>query len=212
METIYKNIHEHLSFRRVEKMILNMNITGEYMIYIGMIALGIVILFFIMQYNALIRLKNFVAEAWSGIDVQLKRRYDLIPNLVATVKGYSSHEKQTLEEVVRLRNNAMQAKSIEEKGKAEAALTAQLKTVFALAEAYPDLKANQNFLELQKNLADLENHIQLARRYYNGVVREYNTKIHVFPNTLIARIGNFAPSPYFELGASSERENPTVNF
>lgn len=176
------------------------------------IILGIIILFFILQYNTLIRLRNLVAEAWSSIDVQLKRRYDLIPNLVATVKGYSGHEKQTLEEIVRLRNLSMHAQSVQEKAHAETALQAQLKSVFALAEAYPDLKASQNFAHLQKDLADIEEHIQLARRYYNGVTREYNTKIAVFPTSIIANLCGFAPQSYFELGAHAERENPTVHF
>lgn len=169
-------------------------------------------LFAITRYNVLVRLKNLVTEAWSSIDVQLKRRYDLIPNLVATVKGYSTHEKQTLEEIVRLRNNSMNATSVQEKAQAETALAAQLKSVFALAEAYPDLKANQNFMHLQKDLADIEDHIQLARRYYNGVTREYNTKISVFPTVLVASLLGFSKQPYFELGAVHERENPTVHF
>lgn len=180
-----------------------------------LLVLGVVVLvglLFVAQYNGLVRLKNLVAEAWSSIDVQLKRRYDLIPNLVATVKGYAGHEKNTLEEVVRLRNASMHASSVEEKAQAETALSAQLKTVFALAEAYPDLKANQNFLDLHKNLADLENHIQLARRYYNGTVREYNTKIAVFPTNVIANMFGFSKQPYFELGLSAERDNPTVYF
>jgi len=184
-------------------------------VMIVLIILGILVVigvFVVICYNILVRLKNLVAEAWSSIDVQLKRRYDLIPNVVATVKGYSTHEKQTLEEIVRLRTSSMNAPNIQEKAQAETALAAQLKSVFALAEAYPDLKANQNFIHLQKDLADIEDHLQLARRYYNGVTREYNTKISVFPTVLVASLLGFRKQPYFELGAAHERENPTVHF
>ena len=135
----------------------------------------------IALYNGLIQLKVLVDEAWSGIDVQLKRRYDLIPNLVETVKGYASHEKETFEKIAQLRSSAMGATGVEEKGKIEAELTSTLKTLFAVAESYPELKANENFKELQNSLTSIEEEIQGARRYYNGTVRDYNTKIMVFP-------------------------------
>ena len=166
----------------------------------------------ISKYNALIHLKNLVHEAWSGIDVQLKRRYDLISNLVATVQGYSQHEKQVFENVTKLRNIAINAKTVEDKSRAEGDLTQGLKTLFAVSENYPELKANQNFLELQKELSNIENQLQLSRRYYNGVVREYNTKIQVFPGNMIASIFKFEKEPYFELDAKEERENPKVQF
>lgn len=176
-----------------------------------LILLAAFVFYAIATFNTLTRFKNLVLEAWSSIDVQLKRRSDLIPNLVATVKGYATHEKQTLEEVVRLRNLSMSARTIDEKSQVETALAAQLKSVFALAEAYPDLKANQNFLHLQKDLSEIEDHIQLARRYYNGVTREYNTRISTFPAVLFSSMFGFRHQPYFEL-QQSERENPTIRF
>lgn len=173
--------------------------------------LFVLAIWFIFRYNSFIRLKNLIDEAWSGIDVQLKRRYDLIPNLVATVKGYSEHEKGIFEEVARLRSVSMNATTIQEKAQAENGLTQALKTLFAVAENYPELKANQNFIELQRELSNIENQLQLARRYYNGVVREYNTRITVFPSSLIASIMSFKKAPFFEI-ASIERETPQVKF
>ncbi len=158
-------------------------------------------------YNGLIRLKNKCSEAWSDIDTQLKRRYDLIPNLVETVKGYAQHEAGTLEKITQARTAAMNAKSLPEKEQAELSLTGALKTIFALAENYPDLKANQNFLDLQKNLSEIEEHIQLSRRYYNATVRDFNTKIEVFPNNLIAKPMGFAQREFFE---ADEGEKQTV--
>lgn len=162
-------------------------------------------------YNGLIKLKNRTQEAWSDIDVQLKRRYDLIPNLVETVKGYASHEKGTFLKVTEARNMAMQATTPEAKAKAENMLTSTLKTLFAVAENYPELKANQNFLQLQDELSDTENKISSSRRFYNGNVRDFNTKIEVFPNNMIAGMLGFKKFEYFEIG-DAERKNVKVSF
>jgi LemA protein len=163
-------------------------------------------------YNGLVRKRNLVREAWSGIDVQLKRRYDLIPNLVETVKGYTKHEEGIFAEVARLRSNAINAGSPEEQGKAEAALTAGLRTVFAVAEAYPDLKASENYRDLQKSLQTIEDELQLSRRYYNGTTRDYNTSIESFPNVLIAGSLGFKQAGFFELDDVAQRETPKVAF
>lgn len=171
----------------------------------------LIVLWLIGVYNGLIRLKNRVDEAWSDIDVQLKRRYDLIPNLINTVKGYATHEKELLEKVTQARAQAINAGTVEEHQQAENMLTEALKSVFAVAESYPDLKANQNFLELQKELADTENKIQASRRFYNGNVRDFNTKIEVFPNNLIAGKLNFSKREFFEAEAG-EKENIKVEF
>jgi len=181
---------------------------------IGYIILGIIIilvLFFIFQYNSLVKLKNQAEEAWSSIDVQLKRRYDLIPNLVETVKGYAKHEKETLENVIKARNMAINAKNIDEKAEAENFLTNTLKSIFALSENYPDLKANQNFLQLQNTLNEIEDNIQNARRYYNAVVRDLNTKIESFPSNIVANVFNFKKRDYFEISAE-EKEPVKVKF
>lgn len=167
------------------------------------------------MYNGLIRLKNRVDESWSDIDVQLKRRYDLIPNLVETVKGYASHEKEALERVVQARSNSMSlqnSENVEEKLKAENTLSSTLKSIFALSESYPDLKANQNFLELQRELSDTENKIQASRRFYNGNVRDFNTKLEVFPTNLIAKQLGFSSRKFFEVEEASQRENVQVKF
>lgn len=183
-----------------------------------LIVLGIaavIILAIIAMYNGLIKLKNRVDEAWSDIDVQLKRRYDLIPNLVETVKGYAAHEKETLEKVVQARNAAMQAQSggdAKKQAEAENALSATLKSIFALSESYPDLKANQNFLELQRELSDTENKIQAARRFYNGNVRDFNTKLQVFPTNIMAGTLGFKAREFFEIGEEKEREVVQVKF
>lgn len=162
-------------------------------------------------YNSLGKLKVLVEEGWSGIDVQLKRRYDLIPNIVSTVKGYASHENETLTKVTELRNVAMNASNVEDRMQAENQLTGTLKTLFAVAENYPDLKADQGFLDLQQTLRDVEEEIQGARRYYNGTVREFNTKIVVFPNNIIAGFLGFEKQPFFEAEEES-RENVKVDF
>lgn len=186
----------------------------------GWIILGIIallILWVIGAYNGLVTLKNRVDEAWSDIDVQLKRRYDLIPNLVETVKGYAKHEQETLNQVIQARNLAMQTHdakgaSMEEKLRAENQLSSTLKSIFALSEAYPDLKANQNFAQLQDELSDTENKIQAARRFYNGNVREFNTKIETFPSNLIANIFTFAKRSFFEIEEAAQRQNVNVKF
>jgi LemA protein len=184
----------------------------------ALIILGVIVvaaLVVIGMYNGLIKLKNRVDEAWSDIDVQLKRRYDLIPNLVETVKGYASHEQATFEKVVQARNAAMAAqKGGDAKAQAEAenALSGTLKTIFALAENYPDLKANQNFLELQRELTDTEDKIQASRRFYNGNVRDFNTKLQVFPTNLIANMLGFKAREYFEIGDEKQREAVQVKF
>lgn len=181
---------------------------------LGSIGIAAIVLLaiFILIYNKLIRLKNLVSEAWSGIDVQLKRRYDLIPNLVATVKGYSEHEATTLTKVTQLRTIAMGASSIDDKIKAENALTGSLKSLFAVAENYPDLKANQNFVHLQKDLSEIEEQLQLARRYYNAVTREYNSSIQTFPNNLVANFLQYKTQPFFEINNDIERQAPKVSF
>src|SRR4030065_1165857 len=160
-------------------------------VILGIVA--ILIIWAIAIYNGLIRLKNRVDEAWSDIDVQLKRRYDLIPNLVNTVKGYAVHEKEVFEKVTEARTRAMGAQSAHDKAEAENMLSQTLKSLFAVAEAYPDLKANQNFLELQRELTDTEDKIQASRRFYNGNVRDFNTKIQIFPNNLIAGMLKLPP-------------------
>ncbi|HOY13768.1 MAG TPA: LemA family protein [Saprospiraceae bacterium] len=165
-------------------------------------------------YNKLVSLKNRVEEGWSGIDVQLKRRYDLIPNLVNTVKGYSTHESETLERVIKARNMAMSvgAGDITGQAQAESALAGSLKSLFALAESYPDLKANTAFLDLQKNLAEIEENLANSRRYYNALVRDNNTAVEAFPSNLIANAFSFHKYDYFELENKEERSNPTVQF
>jgi len=169
------------------------------------------ILLVVYYYNRFVRLRNQVDESWSGVDVQLKRRYDLIPNLVETVKGYAKHERETFEKVVKARNEALNAKTPSDKSKAEANLTVALRGLFALAEAYPELKANVNFLELQKQLAEVEDSIQLARRYYNAVVRDYNILCESFPSVIIANIFGFRKRDFFEI-PEGERESVKVSF
>ena len=181
---------------------------------IAWILLGLIIIaaFYAMStYNTLVRLKNMAQEALSGIDVQLKRRYDLIPNLVETVKGYATHESELFEKVTLARSQAINAHGIEDKAAANASLGGTLKTLFAVAESYPELKANTNFLELQRTLAHIETDIQLARRYYNGATRDFNMTIQMFPSSLIARMGGFTALPFFEV-ESTERNNPQVKF
>ncbi len=170
-----------------------------------------ILLISVVLYNGLVKLREQGDSAWADIDVQLKRRHDLIPNLIETVKGYASHEKETLEAVVSARSAAMSAGGPAEKGAAEGILTGALKSLFALSEAYPDLKAAQGFGNLQQNLADLENHIQQARRYYNAVVRDYNTKVSTVPSNLIAKTFGFSEREYFEI-PEGEKAVPKVDF
>lgn len=171
-------------------------------IYIIIAIIAIAIIWVVLSYNSLIRLVNRTKESWSDIDVQLKRRYDLIPNLVNTVKGYATHESSAFENVTKARAAAMGATSLAEKGQAEATLAGALKTVFAVAEAYPDLKANQNFLSLQTELTDTEDKIQAARRFYNGNARDLNTAVQVFPGNIIAGSFHITGVEFFQLDAS----------
>jgi LemA protein len=179
-----------------------------------LVVLGVVVLLIlavVFIYNRMVKLRVMTEQSWSDVDVQLKRRHDLIPNLVETVKGYAAHERGTLEEVVKARNAAASAASTEEKVQAENMLTRALRQLFALAEAYPDLKASANFKSLQEELANIETALQQARRYYNAVVRDYNTTISVFPNSLIAGQFGFSAKPFFEI-EEGDREVPEVRF
>jgi len=178
-----------------------------------LVIIVLAVLFFVLAYNGVIRLRNRVDSAWSQIGVQLERRHDLIPNLVETVKGYAAHERQTLEEVVQARNSAVQAQQAgpAQQAQAENVLTGALRQLFALSENYPDLKANQNFLNLQEELTATEDRISYARQFYNDSVQKYDTKIQTFPTNLIAGMFNFQPREYFqaEQGAT---EVPKVEF
>ena len=183
-------------------------------IYIWLI-LGILIIlgmWIAMIYNGLIRLKVRTNEAWSDIDVQLKRRYDLIPNLINTVKGYATHERELFENVTKARANAMNAQNPEEKAGAENMLSGALKSLFAVSENYPQLKANENFLELQRELSDTENKIQASRRFYNGNVRDLNTKIQIFPDSIVADMLKIGKREFFEIEEPKEKEAPKVEF
>jgi len=175
-------------------------------IFLGIIVL--VILYFVVKYNGFITLRNRAQEAWADIDVQLKRRYDLIPNLVNTVKGYAAHESTAFEKVSQARSQAMQASTPAQKGEAENALSGTLKSLFAISEAYPELKANTNFLQLQSELSDTENKIQAARRFYNGNVRDFNTGVQVFPGSVIASMFHFTKMDFFQLETDSAAREP----
>lgn len=178
------------------------------------IVLGIIVvvaLFVWSLYNSLISLKVKVKEAWSGIDVQLKRRADLIPNLVQTVKGYAKHEKQVFENVTKARSALLGAKNPHQAAEANNQLVSALKTLFAVAENYPNLKANEGFKDLQRQLEDTEDKVAYARQFYNSIVREYNTQIKLFPNVVIAGMMNFKEEEFFEAG-EPERENIKVKF
>jgi len=170
------------------------------------------VFWFVAVYNSLIRLRNMKEEGWSGIDVQLKRRSNLIPNLLETVKGYMGHERSVLEKVTELRTRSMNATSVGSKIEAESALTMSLGRLFAVAENYPDLKASQNFQDLQKQLAEIEDQIQMARRYYNGTVRNLNVGIETFPNSIVANMFNFEKAVFFEIEDEAERAVPKVDF
>ena len=176
------------------------------MVFVYIILAVVVIL--ILLYNGLVRSRNRVDEAWSDISVQLKRRYDLIPNLVETVKGYAAHESGVFEKVTQARTAAMSAGSLDDKLAKENALAGTLKSLFAVAEAYPDLKANQNFLQLQNDLTDTEDKIQAARRFYNGNVRDYNTKIQQFPGSLFASMFGFTKKDFFGIDESGPEAQP----
>jgi LemA protein len=177
-----------------------------------LVAIVLLIVFAVGMYNSLVRLKVTCDNAWADIDVQLKRRYDLIPNLVETVKGYAAHEKDTLEGVINARNRAMTATSPADKAQAENMLTGALKSLFALSEAYPQLRAIESFTSLQNSLAQIEDTVQNARRYYNAVVRDLNTKIQQFPTNIFANMLGFKTREFFEISAPAEREAPKVSF
>jgi LemA protein len=169
-------------------------------------------LFWILARNSIIGSRNRVDESWSGIDVQLKRRHDLVPNLVESVKGYATHEQQTFEKVTKARSEAMGAQGVAETGKAEAGLTAALGGLRVVAEQYPELRATENFQQLQAQLSELEDEIQASRRIYNSNVQSYNTKIQQFPVSVVANQGNFEDRDFFEIGEAAEREAPQVSF
>lgn len=181
------------------------------LIYILLALLAILLGWGIATYNGFVRLVNRAQEAWADIDVQLKRRYDLIPNLVEAVKGYASHEKETLQQVTDARTAAMSAESVADHGKAENMLSGALKSLFAVAESYPDLKANENFLELQRELSDTENKIQAARRFYNTNVRDLNIGLQSFPANIIGNMFKFEEREFFELDeADAAAKNPVA--
>ena len=178
-------------------------------IIIGLLAF--LVIYAVAIYNGLVSLRQKAEEAWSDIDVQLKRRYDLIPNLIETVKGYAKHESGVFEEVTKARSQAMQATGVEDKAQAENMLSGTLKSLFAVSESYPDLKANTNFLELQRELSDTENKIQASRRFYNSVVMSLNTKIESFPDGIVASRFGFEKKTYFEIN-EAEKEPVKVEF
>ena len=181
---------------------------------IGLAIAAVVALYAIILYNGLVKARQVKEEAWSGIDVQLKRRADLIPNLIETVKGYAKHERETFEQVVELRNKAqaVPAGDIQGRAVAEGLLGQALGKLVALAEAYPDLKASQNFSELQASLQEVEDELQMSRRYYNGAARDLNVKVESFPSSLLASAFSFAKAPYFEIDNPADRAVPTVKF
>ena len=180
--------------------------------YVLLGVLAVVAFWLVAVYNSLVRKKNRAKEAWSDIDVQLKRRYNLIPNLVNTVKGYASHERELFERVTEARTRAMGAKGVEEQAKAENVLAGTLKTLFAVSENYPQLKASANFIELQRELRDTEDKVQAARRFYNGNVRDLAIKIESFPSNIVAKMFGFKKMALFELEEPSARQAPKVEF
>jgi len=180
------------------------------LVLVGVVA--VVALWFVFTYNGLVRLRNQVKNAWSQIDVQLKRRYDLIPNIVETVKGYAAHEKETFERVIQARQRGIDASTVKQQQEAENMITGALRQLFALSEAYPNLKANENFLALQEELASTENKIGFARQYYNDTVKDFNTRQEMFPANLVASMLGFQPAEFFEIEEASQREAPKVKF
>ena len=187
---------------------------GSIMIAFGIIAAVVLVLGLVLvgMYNGMIRGRNMAEEAWSGIDVQLKRRHDLVGNLVNTVKGYMAHEKEVLEEIAKMRSVAQNAAGVAQAAQAEGQLSQALGRLFAVMENYPQLRANENVMQHQNTLTSLEDEIQLARRYYNGSVREYNTRTEVFPASIVARQYGFQKAEFFELDNVAEREVPQVSF
>ena len=186
---------------------------GIIIFFLILLGIALVLVFWLIAiYNRLVRNKNLVKEGWSGIDVQLKRRTDLIPNLIETVKGYMGHERNVLEKVTELRSKSLRTQDVAEKARLEGDLTRSLATLFAVAEAYPDLKANQNFLDLQKQLSEIEEQIQMSRRYYNGTVRDFNILIESFPSNLVAGVFRFTQAAFFEIPDDADRAVPKVQF
>jgi LemA protein len=182
---------------------------------IVLIVVGLVILaglIYILVRNGIIASRNRVDESWSGIDVQLKRRHDLVPNLVESVKGYATHERETFEKVTQARNEAMRATGVEDVSKTESQLTAAIGQLRVVAEQYPELRATENFQQLQRNLSELEDEIQASRRIYNSNVQTYNTRIQQFPASVVANQGGFEPREFFEISEPGEREAPSVSF
>ena len=177
-----------------------------------LVIIAVVVIFFVGIYNSLITLRNRADNSWAQVDVQLRRRYDLIPNLVETVKGYATHEKETFQNVTEARAQAINAQTVKEQGDAENMLTGALKSLFAVAENYPDLKANQNFLMLQEELAGTEGKIAYARQFYNDTVMKFNTKQQVFPSNIVANMFNFQEKEYFEIEEPEAREPVKVEF
>lgn len=186
--------------------------TGTIIAIVLIVLLLIILAAVAVMYNGLIKNRNFVDNAWSQIEVQLKRRYDLIPNLVETVKGYAGHEKETLERVIAARSATMNATTPHEMAEASNILTSTLKSLFAVAEAYPDLKANTNFQDLQKQLKDTEDKIAYARQFYNDTVTKYNNSIQTIPRNIVAKIGGFEKRELFDAGPEEVREAPKVQF
>lgn len=181
-------------------------------LYIILIILAAIVLWLILIFNRLVTLRNRVREAWADIEVQLKRRYNLIPNLVETVKGYATHERELFEKVTEARTKAMAAGTVKEKAEAENFLSSTLKSLFAVVENYPDLKASANFLELQRELRDTEDKVQAARRFYNTNARDFNIKTESFPSNLVAQLFQFKRAEFFEIEEAAEREAPKVSF
>ena len=183
---------------------------------IALIVVAVIVLVVVFWYvstrNGIIDQRNRVDESWSGIDVQLKRRHDLVPNLVETVKGYATHEQQVFENVTKARSDAMAAQTVDETAKTESQLTRAMADLRAVAEDYPDLKATENFQQLSRNLSELEDEIQASRRIYNSNVQSYNTRIQQFPASIVASQGNFADKEVFEIADPAERETPSVSF
>lgn len=179
---------------------------------IVLVIIAIVVFYGIAVYNKLVRFRTLVDEAWSGINVQLKKRHDLIPNLMETVRGYATHERETFESVTKARNTAIQAQSVKTQEVAENQLSGALSRLLAISERYPDLKANQNFMHLQQQLGTIESDIEKSRRYYNGAVRQKNIAIDTFPSNLVANMFNFQKSLFFELESEAEKAVPQIKF
>lgn len=179
---------------------------------VALIVIAILVVLVAGAYNGLVASRNRVKDQWSQIDVQLKKRADLIPNIVETVKGYAKHEKETLEDVIKARNALNTASTVEDEMKANNQITGALNKLFALSEAYPELKANENFMSLQKDLKDIEDKISYARQFYNDSVMTYNNKVQMFPTNIIANIFNFKESKFFEIENAKDKETPKVSF